>query len=75
MKLFFRNFKNLSNIKNCLDCKYSFNQNNTDFKVCTKFPIDFNINNEIKRIYNYAYICRQNNNLCGYEGKYFVERK
>ena len=62
--------------KSCLDCKnIIINLKNKDLHEFIKFPISFNKYSDIKKkIYNNIFMCRQNNLLCGKEGKYFEKK-
>jgi len=74
IKKFFSSKSNINIVKDCKDCKnFIINLNNKDGMECLKFPIIFN-NESKKKIYNTIFMSRQNNKLCGAEGKYFEKK-
>ena len=58
---------------NCRNCKYYLPHPNDfdDLAKCKKFKL--NNQNENKIYYDYAEVCRKNNNKCGPQAKEFVE--
>ena len=66
-----------SNVPLCKNCIYyipfTTHREHIHLSQCSKFGEMNIINGEIE--YHYAYECRNNENCCGYNGKYYEERK
>lgn len=67
--------------KFCINCKYFISDNDTDeYSKCSLFEkkegkINFLVNGIKKEEnYQYCYVSRSSNNMCGEEGKYYKKK-
>jgi len=69
-----------SKSKICINCKYFIHDNSIgEYGKCSLFPkkegdIKFLVNGINEKEYSYCYTLRENDNMCGKEGKYYKKK-
>jgi len=71
---------NISSFVNCSKCLYYIkikSRNNVDLSMCQKFKREsYNFyKTKYKTKYEYADFCRDDELKCGFNGKYYIEKK